>query len=253
MSTDELFIGVFCIVDAELGAVKKHVQSKLHPSEVVTLMLFFSMKGGQYRAFYRWILFNHRRFFPHMPHYSRLLRQFRTHAHLCERFLASTTCLSSIDTYGIELIHPRREGRSKQPLGRKGISNGRWIVGIKWAVLINQRGEIVNWCWDTANEHDNTFRELALAYKDEMIAFSDLGFRKQDHHPENFHYCQKGEWNDRYLIETMFSWFTQKFHTKKIYHRVDTYLEMRLGSLAAVFNILFKMNDYTYSMTWFEL
>ena len=178
MPSDELFIGVFAIVDTELGAVKKHTQAKLYPSEVVTLMLFFAIKGGRYRAFYRWMLFNYRTLFPNAPHYSRRLRLFRTHAQLCERFLALISTMSIIDTYGIELLHPRREGRSDTQIGRKSKSNGRWIVGAKWAVLINQRGEIVDWCWDTANEHDTTFRELALVYKDETIAFSDLGFRK---------------------------------------------------------------------------
>ena len=67
------------------------------------------------------------------------------------------------------------------------------------------------------------------------------------------HYCQKGAWNDRYLIECVFRWMNDKFHAKHLFHRVDEYLEMRLGALAAAFNILFKMNDYTYIMTWFEL
>lgn len=253
MPTNELIIGVFCMVDAELGLVKKHVQAKLHPSEVVTLMLLFSMKGGHYRAFYRWMLYNYRSLFPHAPHYSRLLRLLRTHAHFCDQFLATLTTLSIVDTDGIELLHPRREGRSDQQLGRKGKSNGRWIIGVKWAVLINQRGEIVDWCWDTANAHDHTFRELVTAYADETISFSDLGFRKRDCPPENFQYCQKGEWNDRYLIEYIFSWMTQKFHAKNMYHRVDEYLEMRLRALAAAFNILFKMHGYQYTMTWFEL
>lgn len=253
MPTDDVIIGVFCIIDEELGDVKKHTQAKLHPSEVVTLMILFAAKGGHYRAFYRWILFNYKSLFPNAPHVSRLLRLFRTHAHLCDRFLASLTTLSIIDTYGIELIHPRREGRSATQLGRKGMSNGRWIVGAKWAVLINQRGEIVDWCWGTANEHDNAFRELALAYKDETIVFSDLGFRKKGCPPKNFHYCQKGEWNERYLIECVFRWMSDTFHAKHLFHRVDEYLEMRLGSLAAAFNILFKMNDYKYTMTWFEL
>jgi hypothetical protein len=253
MPTEELVIGVFCMIDAELGLVKKHSQAKLYPSEVVTLMLLFAMKGGHYRAFYRWILYNYRFLFPNAPHYSRLLRLFRTHAHCCEQFLASLTTMSILDTYGIELIHPRREGRSAAQLGRKGKSNGRWIVGVKWAVLINQRGEIVDWCWDTANEHDNTFRELVLAYKDQTIGFSDLGFRKKNTPPENMHYCQKGEWNDRYLIECVFRWMNDKFHAKHLFHRVDEYLEMRLGALAAAFNILLKMNGYHYTMTWFEL
>jgi hypothetical protein len=34
--------------------------------------------------------------------------------------------LGVIDTYGIELIHPIREGRSPQQIGRKGVSNHRW-------------------------------------------------------------------------------------------------------------------------------
>lgn len=253
MPTDDLIIGIFCIIDEELGSIKKHPQANLYPSEVVTLMLLFAAKGGRYCAFYRWMLYNYRKLFPNAPHYSRLLRLFRTHAHLCNRFLASLNTMSIIDPYGIELIHPRREGRSATQLGWKGKSNGRWIVGAKWAVLVNQRGEIVDWCWDTANEHDNTFRDLALAYKDETIAFSDLGFRKKDSAPANFHYCQKGEWNDRYLIECVFSWMTEKFHAKRLFHRVDEYLEMRLGALAAAFNILLEMNNFKYTMTWFEL
>jgi hypothetical protein len=253
MPTDELIISLFWSRDLELGSVKKHSQANLYPSEVVTLMLLFAAKGGRYRAFYRWVLYNYRSLFPYAPHYSRLLRLFRTHAHLCDQFLASLTTMSIIDTYGIELIHPRREDRSDAQLGAKGKSNGRWIVGVKWAILINQRGEIVDWCWDTANEQDNTFRELGSAYQDDTIVFSDLGFRKKGCLPENFHYCQKGEWNDRDLIECVLSWMTEKFHLKHVYHRVDEYLEMRLRAVAAVFNILLKMGDYSYTMTWFEL
>lgn len=253
MPTDEVFIGVCWSVDAELGTVKKYSQAKLHPSEVVTLMRFFAIKGGRYRAFYRWILFNYQTLCPNAPHYSRLLRLYRTHAYVCERFLASISTMSMIDTYGIELIHPRREGRSARQLSRTGKSNGRWIVGAKWVILINQRGEIVDWCWDTANEHDTTFRELALAYKDETVMFSDLGFRKKDHPPANFHDWQKGEWNDRYVIECVFRWMNDKFHAKHLFHCVDEYLEIQLGALAAAFNILFKMNEYKYTMTWFEL
>ena len=83
-----------------------------------------------------------------------------------------------VDAYGIELIHPRREGRSPQQIGKKGISNGRWIVGIKLAWLINDAGEVVDWAWDTANEPDNVFRPLATSYEGETIALSDLGFRE---------------------------------------------------------------------------
>ena len=120
-------------------------------------------------------------------------------------------------------------------------------------MLINQRGEIVDWYWDTANAHDNRFGTLVTEYIGETIGFSDLGFRKKDTLSGNFHYCQKGEWNDRYLIECVFRWMTDKFDAKQIFHRVDEYIEMRLIALAALFNILLKMGNYSYSMTWFEL
>jgi hypothetical protein len=40
-------------------------------------------------------------------------------------FLAAPTVLEVIDTSGIELIHPMREGHSPQQIGRKGLSNHR--------------------------------------------------------------------------------------------------------------------------------
>ena len=47
-------------------------------------------------------------------------------------FLAEPLFFTVLDTYGIELIHPRREGRSPRQIGKKGISNGRRMVGSNW-------------------------------------------------------------------------------------------------------------------------
>ena len=41
------------------------------------------------------------------------------------------------------------------------------------------------------------------------------------------------------------------FQAKKIYHRTINGIHMRIGAIAAAFNILLKMNDYKPSMTWF--
>jgi hypothetical protein len=40
MPTDELIIGVFCMIDAELADVKKHPQAKLYPSEVDLIVIY---------------------------------------------------------------------------------------------------------------------------------------------------------------------------------------------------------------------
>ena len=57
--------------------------------------------------------------------------------------------------YGVELIHPRREGRSPQQIGRKELSNPRWIVGGKRCLVLNQWGLVAAWAGATANVADN--------------------------------------------------------------------------------------------------
>src|ERR671932_56211 len=161
MSTEEILPRMFLIVDLAMVDVKKRADARLYPSEIVTIGLLFALKGGKYRPFYRWIDANLRKWFPKLPEQSRLLRLLRDYSHYTDRFLKDPSFFTVIDTFGIELIHPRREGRSPNHLGKQGLSNGRWIVGIQIAWLVNDTGEVVNWSWDTANEPDNLFRETA--------------------------------------------------------------------------------------------
>jgi hypothetical protein len=56
------------------------------------------------------------------------------------RFLAEPTVLWVADSFGIELIHPMREGRSPHQIGTKWKSNHRWIVGGKLCFILNQGG-----------------------------------------------------------------------------------------------------------------
>src|SRR5205085_4874677 len=137
----------------------------LYASEIVTIGLMFTLKGGRFRAFYRWLNANYRAWFPKLPERSRLQRLLRDHAEDVLPFLADPSFFTVVDTYGIELIHPRREGRSRQQIGKKGKSNGRWIVGVKLAWLINNAGEVVDWAWLPANagqSHINSSIYLAF-------------------------------------------------------------------------------------------
>jgi hypothetical protein len=81
--------------------------------------------------------------FPRLPERTRLFRLFTTHQDWTRAFLGAPTVLGVIDTYGIELIHPMREGRSPQQIGRKGLSNHRWMVGGNLCLLLNQYGLVV--------------------------------------------------------------------------------------------------------------
>src|SRR5262249_30869908 len=108
--------GVVLRVDEQLCAIPKHPEAHLWPSEVVTLGLLHALKGVGNRAFYRWLTRDYRALFPGLPERTRLFRLFRTHQDWTQTFLAAPTVLGVIDTYGIELIHPIREGRSPQQI-----------------------------------------------------------------------------------------------------------------------------------------
>jgi hypothetical protein len=253
MPTDEIIIRLCCMVEDELGSVNKREDAHLYPSEIVTIGLLFSLKAGRFRAFYRWLNKNYLLFFPKLPERSRLARLLRDYAEQAFDFLAEVSFFTVIDTYGIELIHPRREGRSKQQIGKKGKSNGRSLVGIKLAWLINDAGGVVDWSWDTANASDNVFRPLATAYDGETIALADQRLRAKGTPAQNIKCCERGTWNERLTIETNLSWVTELFHAKKLYHRVKDHLEARLWYFAALINCLLRLAEHKRSLAEFVI
>ncbi|MDR3558477.1 MAG: transposase [Candidatus Pacebacteria bacterium] len=237
MTTEDCIIELFCRVDDSMKDVPKHPQAHLYPSELVTIGLLFAMKGVGERAFYRWLERDYRHLFPALPDRTRLFRLLATHRSWTDRFLAEPTVLGVADTYGIELIHPRREGRSENQIGRKGLSNKRWIVGCKLGFILNQRGLATAWDCDSANVSDISFQPLVRQFEERMVVFTDMGFHSKAGDPSNMKPCKKGEWNDRMVVETVLSMLTVVCHFKKVGHRVWRYFQARLGFTLAAYNI----------------
>lgn len=242
MTTEEFIIALFCQVDDRMRDIPKHPQAKLYPSELVTIGLLFALKGGYFRAFYRWLERDFAALFAGLPERARLQRALEEHQDWCARFLAEPTFFTVIDSYGIELIHPVREGRSAEQIGRKGKSNWRWIVGMKLCWLINDWGQIVRWDWDTANVHDQTFLPLVKALEEESIVLADTGFNDADGIPSNLKLCPRGTWNERMLVETALSLVTTVCSLKKVFHRHRHHFQARLAYVAALFNTLLGLN-----------
>ena len=167
-----------------------------------------------------------------------------THQAWTQAFLAAPTVLGVIDTYGIELIHPMCEGRSPQQIGRKGLSNHRWIVGGELCLVLNQWGLVVAWACDTANAADNTFQWLLRQFDGRMIILSDIGFHAAEGDPANLKLCQRGEWQDRMLVETVLSMLTLVCHFKRAMHRVWAYFQARLAFTMAAFNVLVQWHGF---------
>lgn len=242
MTTIDFITELFCRVDDVLMDVAKHSQAVLYPSEVVTIALLFAIKGVGNRAFYRWLVRDHQPLFPKLPERTRLFRSFKSQRALTARFLAEPSLLGVIDTYGIELIHPMREGRSAAQIGRKGVSNHRWIVGGKLCLLLDHLGLIVAWSCDPANVAANTFQPLVRQLEDAMVVFADTGLHAAAGDPANLKVCRRGEHNERMLIETVLSMLTTVCHFKKVMHRVWAYFQMRLAFTMAAFNLLVQWN-----------
>jgi hypothetical protein len=116
------------------------------------------------RAFYRWLTRDYRGLFPHLPERTRLFRLSKTHRAWTNRFLAQPSLLGVADTYGIELLHPRREGRSPKQLGNKGLSKWRWIVGAKLGFVLNHLGLVCAWDGNLASVADKDFRPLVAQF-----------------------------------------------------------------------------------------
>lgn len=239
MTTEDFIIALFCRVDNAMPNAQKHSQASLYPSEVVTLAILFALKGVGNRAFYRWLVRDYQALFPKLPVRTRLFRLFNTHCQWTQVFMAEYSLIGIVDSYGVELIHPRREGRSDQQIGKKGSSNKRWIVGCKLCCVINHLGLVVDWEVDTANVYDGTaFQELVDRHEAYMALFSDEGFEKKDWHPQNLKICKRGEWNSRMIVETVLSMLTLVNHFKKVMHRKWAYLKSRIAFTMAMFNIL---------------
>lgn len=243
MTTRDFIIELFCRIDEAMKDIPKHHQAKLYPSEVVSLAVLFALKGVSCRAFYRWVRGNWLDLFPQLPERTRLFRLFKTHQEWAQRFLAEPTILGVADSYGIELIHPIREGRSDQQIGKKGLSNHRWIVGGKLCLVLNQWGLIAQWDCATANVQDIHFQPLLAQFEQQMIVLTDSGFHAAQGDPSNLKVCPRGSWNDRMIIETVFSMLTLVSHFKKMTHRVWAYFKARLAYTVAAFNILVQWQD----------
>jgi hypothetical protein len=161
-----------------------------------------------------------------------------THQAWTDTVLASPTGLGVINTSGIELIPPSREGRSPRQLGRKGLSNHRWIVGGKLCLLLNQGGLVVAWEGAPANVSDQTFQPVIRQFEEPMLVLSATAFHAAEGDPTNLKLCRRGEGNDRMLIETVLSMLTVVSHVKQVMHRVWEYFQARLAFTMAAFHVL---------------
>jgi hypothetical protein len=240
MNNDLFIILLFCMVDEHTGELPKHGNAKLHVSEIVTLALLKRMKQSAFRQFLVWL--RNTSLFPHLPDFTRLCRLFEKHKCIIDAFSRQMNQWdwAVIDSKLCEVIHPIRECRGKTDWVGKNKSKGRWVVGMKVIILVSPQGDILNWKLDTANVHDKHF--AWLVEKIEVKVLADKGFHSKNGDPENLRICQRGEWNIRMVVESVFSLCTRLLGLNEIQAKSLAGFELAVASIFASFNLLLQMN-----------
>ena len=242
-----LFVRVDDAIKNSGQTIEKDRRAKLWPSELLTLGMLHAIKGKNQSAFYRWAFANLRIWFPNLPERTRLFRLLAKYQQWADQFLADSEPVGYADSLGIELIHPRREGRSSKQIGKKGKSNHRWIVGIKYCPFLTARGRIRDWDAEGANTHDGAFQRILNCYQDDCKdLFVDSGFHRSDKRGgdgKHLRICKRGENNIRMMIETMFSVWVGVFGMKKITNRTWLSVEARLNFASAAYNLLMDWTE----------
>jgi hypothetical protein len=238
MTSEDFISELFSRIDEAMKDFPKPPLANLWPREVVTLGVLFALTGVGTRACYRWLSRDWRPLFPALPERTRLVRLLATHRQWTEPFLAAPSVLGVVDSYGLELLHPLREGRSAQQIGRQGKSNHRWIVGGKLCLLLNHLGLVGAWDCAGANAPDSAFHPLMDTVADDRIGLSDTAFHATAGDPPNLKLCARGTGNPRMLVETVLSMLPGVCHLKKVAQRTWAAFQARLAFTLATFNLL---------------
>ena len=77
-----------------------------------------------------------------------------------------------------------------------------------------------------------------------MIILSDTAFHSAEGDHANLTLCQRGEWQDCLLVETVLSMLTVVCHFTRVMHRVWTSFHTRLAFTMAAFNVLVRWHGF---------
>lgn len=176
MFSDDKVTELFCIVDE---FTKEYEQVVLHhllgnkakrpsimsKSEVMTITILFHLSG--FRCFKHYYIFyvqkHMRNDFPQTVSYNRFVELMQQNLMPLTLFLktccmANCTGISFIDSTPIRVCNPKRIKRNKvfKGIATTGKSTMGWFHGFKLHIVINDKGELLNFTITRANVDDRT-------------------------------------------------------------------------------------------------
>lgn len=174
----------------DTGKARRKKPSKMSDSEVITIMVLFHLKG--YRCLKHFYL-NHvtrhmRDDFPQTVSYNRFVELQKKCALPMIVFL-QTCCLgqcsgiSFIDSTVIKACHHKREKQNKvfRDIAAKGRGTMGWFFGFKLHIIINERGEIIDFLITKGNVDDRQpLKDKSFHDKVFGKIFGDRGYLGKD-------------------------------------------------------------------------
>ncbi len=151
------------VLQADTGKKTRNKPSKLSHSEVMTILISFHLGG--YRNLKHYYLFYVSKHmtseFPKLVSYNRFVELQQQVAFPLVLFLklcrmGNCTGISFVDSTTIKVCHIKREKQNKVFSGTatKGKSTIGWFFGFKLHIIINDRGEIINFVITQGNVDD---------------------------------------------------------------------------------------------------
>ncbi len=192
---------IFCLVDEfckeyhqiiEKGLIGNYPKRppRMSTSEVITIMIVFQLSGFRtFKHFYKYYLQKHMiNDFPNTVSYNRFTELMQQSLMPMVLFL-KTCCLgdctgiSFIDSTPIRVCKNKRNSRNKvfKGIATTGKSTIGWFHGFKLHIVINDRGEILNFVITQANVDDRTpLKKKSFLEKIYGKLFADKGYIGRD-------------------------------------------------------------------------
>lgn len=168
------------------GVRKRRRTSRLSVSEIMTLLIYFHQSHYRdFKAFYLYMMNDHRKEFPHLVSYSRFVELqacalIPLCAYLQSRF-GQVTGLSFMDSTKIEVCHKKRIKRNKvfAEEAEIGKSSMGWFFGFKLHLIVNELGELLSVKVTKGNVDDRSpVTEMAAKLFGKL--FGDKGYISKD-------------------------------------------------------------------------
>lgn len=171
-----------------LGEVvaRRNRKSQLCLSEKMTIYVCFHLSGyTNFKRYYNELVREHwKDMFPNLVSYERFNQtQNRLFIplmmYLTKRGLGKCTGISFVDSTILTVCHIKREKQNKvfKGFAQKSKSTMGWFFGFKLHLIINDKGELLNFCFSRANVDDRDLKILKIMTKEVFgKLFGDRGY-----------------------------------------------------------------------------